>query len=189
MNCKSDELQVLLVRPAPSKPPPSQLASVLRIPRSFAHQCRRFEVPQASRCSRWPPESSGSAFAACPGARFLHANGADACFLLQIGTLILLRRIGNGGPPWAVPISYANRFLGRSILVPFQMLLGHLAKLLKSAIYIYRVSAERIGLGRESGLADDLLQTRYRTGGARARPLVFPLKADNAHGHRNCEVV
>jgi hypothetical protein len=33
----------------------------------------------------------------------------------------------------------------------------HLAKLLKSVIYIHRVSAERIGLGRESGLADDLL--------------------------------
>jgi len=44
------------------------------------------------------------------------------------------------------------------MLVPFANLAlplqGHLAKSLKSAIYIHRVSAERIGLGRESGLAE-----------------------------------
>jgi cold shock protein len=63
--------------------------------------------------------------------------------------------------------SCANRFLCHSncwaisILKPFKsasLLPGHLAKLHNSAIYIHRVSAERIGLGRESGLADDLLQ-------------------------------
>jgi hypothetical protein len=63
--------------------------------------------------------------------------------------------------------SGANRFLCHSNSWAFQFsgisnprhrCCAHLAKLHKSAIYIHRVSAERIGLGRESGLADDLLQ-------------------------------
>jgi hypothetical protein len=43
-----------------------------------------------------------------------------------------------------------------------------------------RVSAERIGLVRESGLLTILSKTRYATGGARARPLLLVLKADKA---------
>src|SRR3954451_23707473 len=58
--------------------------------------------------------------------------------------------------PHAIPIpgpfQHSGHFKSTSLLS------GRLAKLLKSAIFMYRVSAERIGLGRESGLADDLLQ-------------------------------
>ena len=58
--------------------------------------------------------------------------------------------------PHAIPIPGPFQLSGH--LKSTSVLLGQLAKLPKSAIYIYRVSAERIGLGRESGLADDLLQ-------------------------------
>jgi len=43
--------------------------------------------------------------------------------------------------------------------------------------------------GAKAALLTTFSKTRYPTGGALARPLVYPLKADNAHGHRNCEVV
>jgi hypothetical protein len=125
-------------------------------------------LPVGSQNQAVAPLSRGTTFAACPELAVpvlavpvrgsLHAMGLS---LLQFGTLILLGRLGNGVPPWPF------LFICQSIRMPFQfsghfkstsLLLGRLAKLLNSAIYIYRVSAERIGLGRESGLADDLLQ-------------------------------
>src|SRR5689334_12712723 len=67
-------------------------------------------------------------------------------------TMLILVPIDSYAIPIPQPFQFLSHFKSASLL------LGDLAKLHRSAIYIYRVSAERIGLGRESGLADDLLQ-------------------------------
>jgi hypothetical protein len=133
---------------------------------------------QASRCSRQPLESSGS----------ICARARNPVPSMQIGCPAPIWDVDPSWADWQWSSardrshSCANRFPHAiPIPGPFQLsghlkstsvLLGQLAKLPKSAIYIYRVSAERIGLGRESGLADDLLQnpiSNRRCSGAATR--------------------
>ena len=112
------------------------------------------------------PLNQAGAPAPGPGIRFPPCK-LDA--LLQFGTLILLGQIGNVADilrySWAI-----------SVLALFPILHCSSCATLQNrskALYIsIEFSAERIGLGRESGLADDLLQnpiSNRRCSGAATR--------------------
>jgi hypothetical protein len=92
--------------------------------------------------------------------------------LLQFGRLVLLRRIGNEVPRYL--LSSSATLLNRS-----------------KALYVsIEFRPNELASGAKAALLTTFSKTRYPTGGALAPPLSYSRrKADNAHGHRNCEVV
>jgi hypothetical protein len=142
---------------------------------------------QASRCSRRPFESSGSTCA-------LSRNPVPS---MQIGCPAPIWDVDPSWAdwqcsqyPWAIsviPVSHSS-----SCAIPNSALQppAPACKIAqKRYISISSFRPNELASGAKAASLTTFSKTRYRTGGALARPLVFPLKADNAHGHRNCEVV